>query len=339
MSAGPLIWRTLLGRRTVGASAAASGIKQAAIRNYSNSSSSSSKALRPTRGRKHPLRKSAGEEEAERRERMRKREVIPTGHSSYSRMFLHVSMFLYISLCWWLLTNPTTELAYDSFFAGFRPIPIRAQSEPQPEFLDFEAFNSEVPATEMDEPMSMTMEFDLTSLDYPIGTFSASGAVLDPVMASIPKSELAHIRGNLPPAAPGASNAEHRSAYGEAAMTTVLEKLTAAVEGSDSDTQLDMASAFKCLLMASANGEGVNELARRMDERFGLQLMGLTDNGEVLEFLRPLNPPRVHRRSVRDAGERGMQLTSVVRKRRLKMKKHKLKKRRKAERALRRKQG
>lgn len=200
------------------------------------------------------------------------------------------------------------------------------------------------------------VELDMSAFNYPLGTSSASGALLDPVMASLPSSVLEQMRGNRPPVAPGFS-VPHGSAISDAAMKIVAEKFDAAANGGsvadeagkDVLGSADLMSTLKCFVMMDTDMQGMRQLQKRLDKRGHYAFVSVFEQDGMDEYVEEYDPAqevargvaRVHRRqrsgSVKT--DNTLHMTSVMRKRRLKMKKHKLRKRRRAERAQKRKLG
>ncbi|KAK9469912.1 hypothetical protein V1512DRAFT_257313 [Lipomyces arxii] len=280
----------------------------------SSSSSPSSKYSRSVRGRRH-LRKS-----------LKQAAEAPAADKKLDSVVREVPAMKHTSIM---------SLAYDIFFAGHRPIyttkpsPINFEAEintaPFPEYTPFSDMISSIVNEEDKTPL---ITIDMEALAYPLGTTSATGLLLDPVMKTLPVETLEQIRTNRPPPPPGVALSPG-SGISDATLNMIRDKFSQKYDG-DALSTADIFSTLKCFAMFGVDYKTVRDLQKRLDKRedTSVQMYFATvDSDGNLELVRPVSKrkrPSLH-------------ATSVVRKRKLKIKKHKLRKRRKAERALKRK--
>ncbi|KAK9463697.1 uncharacterized protein V1516DRAFT_668482 [Lipomyces oligophaga] len=190
--------------------------------------------------------------------------------------------------------------------------------------------------------------FDTDAFAYPLGTMSASGKVLDPVMRSLSPNILVELRGNRPPTLPGAVPSS-KSAISDGAMSIIESKFDAAARGviydvdptADILESMDLFSTLKCCAMMDPDMRGIKELKSRLDEKGVHSFVIIDETSKAPEELleERTTSQSTFRNGLGHKLKDRMEMTSVVRKRRLKMKKHKLRKRRRAQRALKRKLG
>ncbi|KAK9433731.1 hypothetical protein V1505DRAFT_337414 [Lipomyces doorenjongii] len=292
-------------------------------RRYSSSSSSSSSASsrvpKPSRGRKQ-LKKLA-----------KRQAAVDDGSSkTFVSKSLKAPATNHVSL---------SSLAYDSFFTGFRPLHLRSGLHNS--LLSADALSTFTPFSELPAALEAGDEdsmvnFDMEPLAFPLGTTSASGQLLDPVMKSLPYSALEQLRSNRPPPPPGVEPSRE-SGISDAAMKMVEVKFSQGIdldgENGDMFSAADIVSTLKCIAAMDVDFKSMRELQKRLDEKgdSAIRVMvGVVGPDGSIEGLRPLPLKRKNRRPL-------IRATSVMRKRKLKIKKHKLRKRRKAQRALKRK--
>ncbi|KAJ8100550.1 hypothetical protein POJ06DRAFT_106747 [Lipomyces tetrasporus] len=282
----------------------------------SSSSSASSKFSKPSRGRKQlkkVAKKQAGVDEDSSKAFVSKAPA--TNHVSLS------------------------GLAYDSFFTGFRPLHLnhgpRSNQFPTESWSTLSPF-SELPAAIEAGDEDSVVSLDMEPLAFPLGMTSASGQLLDPIMKSLPYSALEQLRSNRPPTPPGVEPSRE-SGISEAAMRMVEVKFSQGIdldgENSDMLSAADIVSTLKCIAAMDVDFKSMRELQKRLDEKGDSAirvLVGVVGPDGMIEGFRPLPSRRKHRRPL-------IRATSVMRKRKLKIKKHKLRKRRKAQRAMKRK--
>ncbi|KAK9368688.1 hypothetical protein V1509DRAFT_622480 [Lipomyces kononenkoae] len=285
----------------------------------SSSSSTSSKFPKPSRGRKQlkkATRKQNDVDDGSSKTLVSKSPKAPATN--------HVSL---------------SSLAYDSFFTGFRPLHLNnavrhnlLSTESLSTFTPF----SELPAVVEAGEEESVVNLDMEPLAFPLGTTSASGQLLDPVMRSLPYSALERLRSNRPPPPPGVEPSRE-SGISDAAMKMVEVKFSHGIdldgENDDMFSAADIVSTLKCIAAMDVDLKSMRELQKRLDEKGDSAIrvfVGVVRPDGTIEGLKPLPLGRRSRRS-------SIRATSVVRKRRLKIKKHKLRKRRKAQRALKRK--
>ncbi|KAK9450107.1 uncharacterized protein V1518DRAFT_426012 [Limtongia smithiae] len=227
------------------------------------------------------------------------------------------------------------DFAYDAFFAGFRPLRFDASTS------NFNPFEKMTTSNDLIEDAVRDSDRDtVDALQYPLGAYSATGIVLDSAIQALPSAVLDQMRGNKPPAAPGCRPSID-TVISDAAMQIVEGKFDTYGEIQDTDAmdvlgEADLFTTLRCVALVDADFQGIKKLKQRLDEKgiHKLNLVELSDNLIEGSLESALEEP-----SRQLAEESSMQLTSVVRKRRLKMKKHKLRKRRRAERASKRKLG
>ncbi|KAK9241318.1 hypothetical protein V1525DRAFT_453221 [Lipomyces kononenkoae] len=232
-----------------------------------------------------------------------------------------------------------SSLAYDSFFTGFRPLHLN--NILQPNLLSTESLSTFTPFSELPPAMEAGEEDSVVNLDmeplaFPLGTTSASGQLLDPVIKSLPYSALEQLRSNRPPPPPGVEPSRE-SGISDAAMKIVEVKFSHGIdldgENDDMFSAADIVSTLKCIAAMDVDFKSMRELQKRLDEKGDSAIrvfVGVVRPDGSIEGLKPLPLGRKRRRH-------SIRATSVMRKRKLKIKKHKLRKRRKAQRALKRK--
>ncbi|KAK9372275.1 mitochondrial 37S ribosomal protein mS38 [Lipomyces chichibuensis] len=292
-------------------------------RRYSSSSSSSSSASskfpKPSRGRKQ-LKKLV----------KRQAEVDDSSSKTFVSKSPKAPATNHVSL---------SSLAYDSFFTGFRPLHL--SNSLHNSLLSTEALSTFTPFSELPAALEAGDEDSMVNLDmeplaFPLGTTSASGQLLDPVMKSLPYSALEQLRSNRPPPPPGVEPSRE-SGISDAAMKMVEVKFSQGIdldgENADMFSAADIVSTLKCIAAMDVDFKSIRELQKRLDEKgdSAIRVMvGVVGPDGSIEGFRPLQLGRKNRRPL-------IRATSVMRKRKLKIKKHKLRKRRKAQRALKRK--
>ncbi|KAK9453915.1 hypothetical protein V1511DRAFT_503586 [Dipodascopsis uninucleata] len=211
------------------------------------------------------------------------------------------------------------SVAYDSFFAGYRPLfvdsnRISKRSNMKSQLLDFVEPSA-------DEPENVYYNDSYT----PLGVTSVSGIILDPVMKSLPRNIREQMLTMRPPPPPGQKFDNDIIGSQPQSQVKVFEVELKGIEEILSSSGLDPEELadLRCFVIVDPDHDGSLSVNQEIIKNLPDSLVFVISDHSDL--------------SLSDKG--GMQLTSVVRKRRLKIKKHKLRKRRKAQRAMKRKQS
>ncbi|KAK9478757.1 hypothetical protein V1514DRAFT_330319 [Lipomyces japonicus] len=231
------------------------------------------------------------------------------------------------------VTVPSTDhisrsnLAFDSFFAGYRPVYLdKASQKNSPYHKSSTAFAD---AFEHD----IEAEYGYENYDLPFGATSIAGTELDPVMKTLPEHVLDQMRSFRPPPPPGTEpelepEPEFESDRLMANVEAGTKVLELRFESTDSAVS-DILSNYRCFIVVNPKPDAIESIKQGIvpsssssSSSLSTSVIVMNADGQIVA--------RKNRKTV--FANEDMQMTSVLRKRRLKMKKHKLRKRRKAQR-------